>query len=237
MSMSMSMGERAKKSRRKNNERSRRNSKKSENKSSDGNLDLDFKDAKDLQEDYEKIINCIQNDEIQDMLNLMNNSDMKYFLLYNDLDYSIFRSLIIFKRYDGILKLINAGYTFNTNTLLIELYDLLTSKKDDMEKSKEINKEFFLNEDDRKFIITFKNGDLIDKEKCIVEFYFLLLCNEFELATILLSQDYARHIRDYFNEIFFGDENNLLKHILEKEEIVKLCVKHSLVRQLDGVAL
>ena len=225
------------KSRRKNIDKSRINSKKSEQKSNESNLELDFRDTKDLQDDYEKIIQLIQNDEIPAMLSLMNNSDMKYFLLHNDLDYNIFRSLLKCKRYEGILNLIKAGYNFNTNIILIELYDVLTLKKDEGEKIKEMKREFLLTEEEMKFIITFISGDLIDKEKCIVEFYFLLLCNEFELATILLTQDYAKHLRDYFNQIFFGDENNLLKHILEKEEIVKTCIKYSLIRQLDGIAL
>lgn len=197
---------------------------------------IDWRDANDLQDDYEFIIHCIQDDEIAEMLNLIGSSDMKYFLIVNDLVYNIFRACIIFKRFDGIYELIRAGYKFNKDTLLIELYDCLNYKKN-VDKTKDSKPDNLLTEDDMNFIISFNDGELINTDKCIVEFYFLLLCNEFELATNLLIQDYAAHLRDYFNQIFIGDESHLLKHILVNPEIVKLCVKYSLFRKLDGIAL
>ena len=148
---------------------SRNNTFVKEKEKDDKNTNIDFRDAKDLQDDYEYIIKCIQEDEIDQMLNLIISSDMKYFLIHNDLDYNIFRACIVFKKVDGINELIKAGYKFNTDTLLIELYDCLIFKKN-LDKTKDLKPDNLLTEDEMNFIITYKEAffDELSSSLCIV---------------------------------------------------------------------
>jgi hypothetical protein len=67
----------------------------------DVNTDF-FKDAKDLQNEYELILARIENPGSESLKDLTSNSDMKYFLLHNDLDYNVFRTCIKWKRIDII---------------------------------------------------------------------------------------------------------------------------------------
>jgi hypothetical protein len=55
---------------------------------------LDFKDAKDLQEDYDLLIKAISHQDIESFSDIIKSSDMKYFLVHNDLDYSLFRECV-----------------------------------------------------------------------------------------------------------------------------------------------
>jgi len=226
---------RTKKSNRKKMSNNKNNSSSFFEKNGEFNHD-DYPNAVQLQNEYEFVLKSIIHNEISEIVNIIGSSDMKYYLLNNDLDYQLFRTCIIHEQSDGINELINAGYKFNKDTLLIELYDNLIDKKNNSEKDKESKEEEKFGESNIEFLITYNNGDLINKEKCIVEFYFLLLCEEFDLAITLLEQDYTDYLRDYFNQIFIGDESNLLKHILMNHEIVKKCVKNSLIRKLDGTA-
>ena len=63
---------------------------------------LDFKDAKDLQEDYETLQKAIFNEEIDLFSEIIRSSDMKYFLVQNDLDYNLFRDSVRFQRVEFI---------------------------------------------------------------------------------------------------------------------------------------
>jgi hypothetical protein len=102
------------------------------------------------------------------------------------------------------------------------------------EKPKDSEFVLFNNED---FELILRNEKLTNVDSCILEFYFLILCNEFELACLLIKQLYAEDCRYELNQKFIGDENNLLKHILNNIEIVKTCLNISLIRRLDGIAL
>jgi hypothetical protein len=63
---------------------------------------LDFKDAKDLQEDYEILQKAIFNEEIELFSEIIHSSDMKYYLVQNDLDYNLFRDSVRFQRTEFI---------------------------------------------------------------------------------------------------------------------------------------
>jgi hypothetical protein len=117
--------------------------------------------------------------------------------------------------------------------LLIELYDIYVFKKSKDKKDDEIDP---LDKNDIHFLISYDCGRLIDNNRCLVEFYFLLLADEYDLATFLLSQNYAHKLRDDLNQLFIGDENNLLEHILMNPDIVKVSIQLALKRQLDGIA-
>ncbi len=125
------------------------------------------------------------------------------------------------------------GYKFNRDMLLIELYDIYVNKK-----SKEKGLEFqTLTKEDFIFLIIYDNGRFINTEYCSLEFYFLLLWEEYSLATLLLDQSYSKKLKDYLNNLFIGDETNLLKQVIMNPEIVKDTIKLALIRQLDGIAL
>jgi hypothetical protein len=102
------------------------------------------------------------------------------------------------------------------------------------DKPNDLEYDLFTYED---FETILRNEKLTNVDSCILEFYFLLLCNEFELACLLLKQPYAEDCRYELNQKFIGDESNLLKHIINNIEIVKTCIKISLVRRLDGIGL
>ena len=63
---------------------------------------LDFKDAEDLQEDYETLQKAIFNEELDVFSDIIKSSDMKYFLVQNDLDYNLFRDSVRFQRVEFI---------------------------------------------------------------------------------------------------------------------------------------
>ena len=131
------------------------------------------------------------------------------------------------------------GYVLNNNLLLIESYDdylKRTTKEKDREKIYSLNYDLKepLTAENYEFLITKCYG--IDPETCIVEFYFLLMINLFEAATILLSMSYAEHIKIILNEKFIGDESNFLEQLFKEPDIAKDVVCTSLIRGLDGVA-
>jgi hypothetical protein len=117
--------------------------------------------------------------------------------------------------------------------LLIELYDAYNIKKMKIEVT-EFDEP--LNSEDFAFLITHDDGKLIQSELCMLEFYFLLLTNSYDLAILLLNQSYADLQREQLNQMFIGDESNLLEHILKNPEIVKDTLYLALLRQLDGIA-
>jgi hypothetical protein len=49
-----------------------------------------FKDVSDLQKEYEKVLDIIANDTGEKISSIINNSDLKYYLINNDLDYILF---------------------------------------------------------------------------------------------------------------------------------------------------
>lgn len=63
---------------------------------------IDFKDIKDLMEEYENILKSIEEDDFDTVIYLIRSSDMKYFLVQNDLDYNIFRRCITKKKVNFI---------------------------------------------------------------------------------------------------------------------------------------
>lgn len=197
---------------------------------------LDFKEAKDLQEDYETLLRAIASEELELFSEIIRSSDMKYFLVHNDLDYNLFRDSVRFQRIEFISELENSGYKFNNNMLLIELYENYIIKKL-KEKLKEEELSTYFSREDFYFLLYYESGKLIDTEQCLLEFYFLLLSGEYDLANYLLSQSYSFEIKDIINSMFIGDENNLLEHIVMNNEIIKGALKCALQRQLDGVAL
>lgn len=103
------------------------------------------------------------------------------------------------------------------------------------EKIKEEEDSLFVIEDFL-FLIQFENGRLIDTEQCILEFYYLLLCEEYDISNELLSQPYSRDLKEIINQMFIGDESNLIEHILMNKELIKESIKCALQRQLDGIA-
>ena len=65
---------------------------------------LDFKEAKDLQEDYETLLRAIASEELELFSEIIRSSDMKYFLVHNDLDYNLFRDSVRFQRIEFICE-------------------------------------------------------------------------------------------------------------------------------------
>ena len=131
------------------------------------------------------------------------------------------------------------GYILNKNLLLIESYDdylKRTTKEKDRERMYSLNYDLKepLTAENYEFLITKCYG--IDPETCIVEFYFLLMINLFEAATILLSMSYAENIKMVLNEKFIGDESNFLEQLFKDPDIAKDAICTSLIRGLDGVA-
>jgi hypothetical protein len=82
-------------------ERSKKKKKTSQKSSKDVNSDV-FKDTKDLQSEYELMLKRIEDPESESLKDLASNSDMKYFLMHNDLDYNVFRTCIKNRRLDFI---------------------------------------------------------------------------------------------------------------------------------------
>ncbi len=119
--------------------------------------------------------------------------------------------------------------------LPIELYEnyLMKNQK---EKPKEEDLATCFTSDDFTYLVSYENGKLIESDQCILEFYFLLLCGEYDIANILLTQSYARELKDIINQMFIGDESNLFEHIMKNVDLIKGSIKCALQRQLDGVA-
>jgi hypothetical protein len=59
---------------------------------------LNFKETEDLMEEYKNLIKSIMDNDLQNVLHLIRSSDMKYFLVHNDLDYNLFKYCVKFKR-------------------------------------------------------------------------------------------------------------------------------------------
>ena len=118
----------------------------------------------------------------------------------------------------------------------MELYDHYSQKKIKFGE-KDPEQHFLLTIEDLEFIVQYEEGRFINIQCCLLEFYFMLLCDEYQLAVILLQQPYAKLLQDDLNQKFIGDESNLLKQILIHPEITKDCIKLGIVRQLDGIAL
>lgn len=117
--------------------------------------------------------------------------------------------------------------------LLMELYDQFINKR----SKEKFSDNFSLTDEEFSFLFIHDKGRFINLECCMLEFYFLLLCEEYDLALLLLDQTYAKPLKDDLNDMFIGDEINLLQQILMNPEIVKTVIELSLMRQLDGIAL
>lgn len=128
------------------------------------------------------------------------------------------------------------GFIFNVNTFLIEQYKIFVFKKHGaIPTQEEVMKDTLLTRDFL-FILNYSDGLLI-KEDCLLEFYFLLMVNEYDLAITLLSKPYSEKLRESLNHIFLDDDTNALSSILFSEDIVKGVVHSAIERELDGVAL
>jgi hypothetical protein len=57
-------------------------------------VDLNFKEANDLQNEFETLERSIMYGDIEQFSNIIRSSDMKYFLVHNDLDYTLFRECL-----------------------------------------------------------------------------------------------------------------------------------------------
>lgn len=153
--------------------------------------------------------------------------------------------------------MLELGYEINYNTLLIELHKCYLVKKEGIksntthinisnEKSKNNdyldnvdlleNHENLLKYEDYMFLINFKGGNLI-VDDCLLEIYFMLMTNEFELATVFFSLDFTSKVRNELLKFFIDDDSSLIKTILYTNDIIRLCIKNSLERGLDGIAM
>ena len=196
---------------------------------------IGFYEAKELQDNFDLIIKAIEDDETDTILDLLKGEDMKYYLKHNDLDYNLIRVTLRHQRIEFLANLEKIGYSLNKDMLLIELYDNFMNIKNKNKLSEE-EKNYSFNSEDFSFLIQFEDGKLINRNQCHLEFYFLLLTREYDLAILLIKQRYAEHLKDEINQMFIGDENNLLEHIVMNPEIAKQTIKLALNRQLDGVA-
>jgi hypothetical protein len=57
---------------------------------------------KDLQEDYEKLLQLVEDGGYEKFTDLIVSSDIKYFLVHNDLDYNLFKKSLKFQRIEYI---------------------------------------------------------------------------------------------------------------------------------------
>ena len=121
------------------------------------------------------------------------------------------------------------------NMFLIELYKVFIHKKHETTPNEEEMKDILCFKDFL-FLMNYQNGELI-KEDCICEFYFLLMTNEFELATTLLSKNYSESLKLSLVDVFIDDDSSILQGILFNEDIVLHSIKSSIEKALDGVAL
>lgn len=201
------------------------------------NTNIDFfnaKDIKDLEEDYKILRNYIENDNIQQFQSMIRNHDNKYFLIYNDYDYQLYKLAIVNRKRDFIEAMKDKGYVFNSNMLLIEQYDKYIYDKYKISKSNTNQENISFSSDDLIYLIENQYG--IDVNDPLVEFYFLLMSHEYQSAVKLLSLKYSNKIKDELNSMFIGDEVNLIEKIVMKNEIIKSAIKGSLNRKLDGIA-
>jgi hypothetical protein len=61
---------------------------------------LNFKETNDLQEEYEQLLTSIQQDDLENFEEIIKSSDMKYFLIHNDLDYDLYKFSVKYGRYN-----------------------------------------------------------------------------------------------------------------------------------------
>jgi hypothetical protein len=187
--------------------------------------------SRELFKEYEILKESIESDNLSEFTSIIvKRVGMKYFLTQNDLDYELYKLCIKHKREKFIEFFETFEYDFNKNMLLIELYDLFMDRKSGKEPKGIFDAEDYEN------IITYENGKYLDTPLCLVEFYFLMLCEEFNLALLLLKQPYAKHLIEDINQMFIGDEKHLIQNILTNSEIAKSAIRFSLQRELDGVA-
>ena len=196
---------------------------------------LSFKESVDLQKEYELVLNLITTTQYEKLYDFLVSTDIKFYLKNNQLDYHLFIACIKAQNEDYFEQLLDLGFIFNMNTVLIELYKIFVYKKLKTTPTEEETKEMFTF-NDFLFIMNYQEGSLI-KEECLSEFYFFLMTNEFELATTLLGKQYSARLRQSLNDIFLDDDSSVLSSILFTEEIVVNSVKSTLERGLDGVAL
>lgn len=194
------------------------------------------KEKKALEEDYQELRQCIVDCTLERFKEIIANQDNKWYLENNDLDYELFCLAVIHSRGEFIRAMESMKYVLNPNMLLIEVYERFVRKKykEDTSKIHKDTEHKIFSTENLKYLIT-NNYGLTSKD-CLLEFYFLLMTLEYEPAIKLLSMQYANSLRDKLNEVFIGDENNLLEQILSNTDIVKEVISSALERHLDGVA-
>ena len=96
-------------------------------------------DASDLNTYYELILKAIESDDVTQYVHYLNSSDMKYFLIHNDMDYYLFRTAVKYQRTEFLQHLERIGYSFNKSMLLIELYDNYMNTKTNTENVASFN--------------------------------------------------------------------------------------------------
>jgi hypothetical protein len=116
--------------------------------------------------------------------------------------------------------------------LLIELYDYFTTRKE-----REKNSVNELTQDNLKFLIEYENGKFLNLDCCQLELYFMILYNEIELANFLLNQPFLASLREDLENSFPEMDYDNFNQIIENDDYTRKCIKLSLIRQLDGIAL
>ena len=197
------------------------------------------KDQRNRDDDFIKLKKYIEDSSLDTFSEILSDQEVKWHLEHNGLDYDLFYHAVKFNRNEFIQEMQRLGYNLNKDLLLIETYEEFL-KKSNKEKEKERISSFIyefkepLTSENYEFLITKCYG--IEPETCMVEFYFLLMSNLFDAATILLQMSYAENIKAILNEKFIGDENNLLEQLFKEPEIAKDVICASLMRGLDGIA-
>lgn len=106
---------------------------------------ISIKDLKELEQDFQNLKIYIKEAKLKNFIDIISNSEDKYFLEHNEKDYEIFLYAIKHFKGEFIKAMINHNYILNPNMLLIELYELYIKKK---EKQVISNKEEELSESD-----------------------------------------------------------------------------------------
>lgn len=199
------------------------------------NETVNLKDSELLKKEYEEVLNLIYSNQSFDLIVYLDYPDIRYYLKNNELDYNLFIACIKTSNEKSFEDLLQIGFVFNLNTILIELYRLYMYKKNESLPSTDNEREF-LSYKDFLFILNYQEGLLI-KENSLAEFYFLLMTNEFELATCLLSKSSSSILKSKLLNVFIDDDSSILKGILFSEDIIIESVRSSLERGMDGVGL
>lgn len=199
------------------------------------NETLNLKDSELLKKEYEEVLNLLYSNQLFDLVVYLDYPDIRYYLKNNELDYNLFIACIKTSNENYFKDLLQIGFVFNYNTMLIELYRLYMYKKNETLPSTDNEREF-LSYKDFLFILNYMEGQLI-KENSLAEFYFLLMTNEFELATSLLSKSSSSFLRGKLLNVFIDDDSSILKGILFSEEVIVESIRSSLERGMDGVGL